>query len=152
MTDGLQVRRGRQHDASTIAAFQRAMARETEDRDLPADVIEAGVRGLFERPVAGFYVVAERADEIAGSLMVTPEWSDWRNGWFWWVQSVFVRPEHRRSGVYRALYEYVRKEAASTVDVVGLRLYVERENEDARRVYSTLGMTETSYRLYEEEV
>ena len=126
------------------------MARETEEKEVSTEVAEAGVAGLFERPGAGFYVVAERGGEVAGSLMVTPEWSDWRNGWFWWVQSVYVRPEHRRAGIYRALYEHVRLDAAGTPDVCGLRLYVERENEGARAVYQRLGMEETSYRLYEE--
>ena len=82
--------------------------------------------------------------------MVTPEWSDWRNGFFWWVQSVYVRPDARRKGVYRALYAEVKRLAAGRDDVCGLRLYVERENRDARRVYERLGMTETAYRLYEE--
>ncbi len=150
MNDPIHVRRGTSEDAATIAGFQRAMADETEDKALHADVVEAGVHGLLARPEAGFYVVAERAGEVAGSLMVTPEWSDWRNGWFWWVQSVYVAPAHRRAGIYRALYTHVRKEAAATSDVCGLRLYVERENDGAREVYLRLGMEETSYRLYEE--
>lgn len=149
MTDSVQVRRATRADAEQIAAFQEAMAVETEDRPLDPAVIRAGVEGLFARPEHGFYLVAERAGEVAGSLMVTPEWSDWRGGFFWWVQSVFVRAEHRRAGVYRALYEHVHAQAVQAEDVIGIRLYVERENTGARATYERLGMHETHYRLYE---
>lgn len=150
MSAPFTIRRAKPSDAPHLAAFNRAMAMETEDKPLDAQVVAAGVEGLFARPEAGFYVVAEREGALAGSLMVTPEWSDWRDGWFWWVQSVYVRPEHRRRGVYKALYEHVRTAARSEPDVCGLRLYVERTNEGARSVYRRLGMDETSYRLYEE--
>jgi GNAT superfamily N-acetyltransferase len=145
----LGIRRGTQRDVPTIAAFNRAMARETEQRELATDAVEAGVRGLLARPQAGFYLVAEEAGEAVGSLMVTPEWSDWRNAYFWWVQSVYVVPAARRRGVYRALYGHVRELAAGQSDVCGFRLYVERENRAARDTYLALGMVETPYRLYE---
>ncbi|MDF1702208.1 MAG: GNAT family N-acetyltransferase, partial [Planctomycetota bacterium] len=102
-----------------------------------------------ERPAHGFYLVAERSGTTAGSLMITPEWSDWRGGFFWWIQSVYVAPDHRRTGVYRALYDQVQAYAQEADDVIGIRLYVERENEGAREVYRRLGMEETPYRLYE---
>lgn len=152
MSTTFQIRPGGPEDAPTIAAFQRAMARESEGLELEHAVIDTGVRSLMAMPEAGFYLVAEDRDagQIAGSLMVTPEWSDWRNGFFWWVQSVYVRPDARRRGVYRALYAEVRRLAAARGDVCGLRLYVDSENQTARRIYERLGMRETPYRLYEE--
>jgi len=143
------LRRGTLADAPLLAGFNRAMARESEGVEIPEPVALAGVEGLFARPDHGFYLVAEAAGGLVGSLMVTPEWSDWRNGFFWWVQSVYVLPEHRRRGVYRALYEQVLGEARAQAAVCGVRLYVERENTSARRVYARLGMQETPYRLYE---
>lgn len=149
MTDPIHVRSATPADAPTIAGFQEAMAAETEDKPLDPAIVLAGVEGLFARPAHGFYLVAERQGAVAGSLMVTPEWSDWRGGFFWWIQSVYVHPEHRRGGVYRALHEAVLSRAADDGDVIGVRLYVERENEGARAVYRRLGMDETPYRLYE---
>jgi GNAT superfamily N-acetyltransferase len=148
----ITIRRGTAADALQIAAFQEAMALETEGRTLDHATILAGVHGLLARPAHGFYLVAERDDQIAGSLMVTPEWSDWRGGFFWWVQSVYIDAAHRRAGVYRALYEQVHTDALDEGSVIGVRLYVERENEAARAVYRRLGMTETPYRLYESPV
>jgi GNAT superfamily N-acetyltransferase len=149
MEPGLGIRRGEARDVETIVAFNRAMAAESEGRDLDAVVARAGVEGLLARPQAGFYLVAESRGQVLGSLMVTPEWSDWRNGFFWWVQSVYVRPEARRRGVYRALYARVGALARQQGDVCGLRLYVERQNLVARATYEALGMAETPYRLYE---
>ena len=108
-----------------------------------------GVQHLLSTPTAGFYLVATQGDQPVGSLMITTEWSDWRNGTFWWIQSVYVPPEARRRGVYRALYEQVQALAATEPGVCGFRLYVERENAAARATYTSLGMSETSYRLYE---
>ena len=149
MSDPIHVRTATVDDATVIAGFQQSMAAETEDKPLDPTVVLAGVRGLFDRPAHGFYLIAQRGDDVAGSLMVTPEWSDWRGGFFWWIQSVYVDPVHRRAGVYRALHSEVLARAASEGDVIGVRLYVERENEGARQVYRRLGMDETPYRLYE---
>ena len=146
------VRRATPRDMDVLVAHNCAMAHETEGKELDRDVVTRGVLGLFERPAHGFYLVAERAGRVAGSLMVTSEWSDWRDGFFWWVQSVYVDAAHRRRGIYRSLYDEVRTEAREADDVCGLRLYVERENAAARSVYARLGMDETSYRLYEELV
>ena len=144
------VRLGQLSDAAALAEFNRAMARETEGKDLPLDRIRAGVETLLKNPNLGFYVVATREGKIAGSLMVTTEWSDWRNGAFWWIQSVYVRPELRRQGIFRDLYAFVKSCAADEPDVCGYRLYVERDNTGARKTYETLGMRETPYRMYEE--
>ena len=126
------------------------MAEETEDKTLDPETVQAGVRSLFDDASHGFYLVAVREEEVVGSLMITTEWSDWRNGLFWWIQSVYVRPSARRSGVYTALHRAVRSRAEDADEVCGLRLYVERDNEAAQEAYDALGMTETSYRMYEE--
>lgn len=137
-------------DTETLVAFNQAMALETESRSLATKTLRPGVEAVLRDPQHGFYVVADTGNEIAGALLVTCEWSDWRNGRFWWVQSVYVRPEHRRRGIYRMLHEFVRERARSAGDVVGLRLYVERDNAVAQRTYAELGMNETAYRMYEE--
>ncbi len=144
------VRQATPTDIAALVAHNCAMAHETEGKELDPAVVECGVRGLLARPEHGFYLVAENRGAVVGSLMVTPAWSDWRDGFFWWVQSVYVAHEHRRTGIYRSLYDEVRTEARENENVCGLRLYVERENKAARDVYRRLGMDETSYRLYEE--
>jgi ribosomal protein S18 acetylase RimI-like enzyme len=144
------IRRAVSDDAQVLIDFNRAMALETEGKDLLPEVVGAGVRGLLQNPAAGFYVVAQAEGSVIGALMLTKEWSDWRNGSFWWIQSVYVRPEHRRRGVYRRLYRHVQELAAADNSVCGFRLYVERENADAQAVYRRLGMGETHYRVYEE--
>ncbi|HEX2545738.1 MAG TPA: GNAT family N-acetyltransferase [Ramlibacter sp.] len=145
----LMIRAAREEDADTIAAFNAAMAFETEEKRLMPQVVAAGVRRLLAEPALGFYLVAQAEGEIVGCLMVTTEWSDWRNGRFWWIQSVYVRPAWRRRGVFRALYEYVSRTAAAQADVCGLRLYVEQENRGAKATYRSLGMTQTDYQLFE---
>ena len=146
------IRKATRADIRTLVEFNRAMAQESEDKPLDIDTVSAGIVGLFDRPQEGHYLIAESADgESAGALMLTFEWSDWRNGRFWWIQSVYVRPEYRRRGVYRALHEQVRDAARSDPEVCGLRLYVERENTGAQTTYFAMGMLETHYRIFEEE-
>jgi GNAT superfamily N-acetyltransferase len=144
------VRLGQLSDAAVLAEFNRAMARETEGKDLPLERVRAGVETLLKNPNLGFYVVAMHEGKPVASLMVTTEWSDWRNGAFWWIQSVYVRPEFRRRGIFRDLYAFVKSLAADEPDVCGFRLYVERENSGARKTYEALRMQETPYRMYEE--
>ena len=136
-------------DAAVLVEFNAAMALETEGKNLLPEVIGAGVRGLLDNPVAGFYVLAE-TERVVAALMITKEWSDWRNGSFWWIQSVYVRPEARRQGVYRRLYRHVQEMAAKDPQVCGFRLYVERENSAAQAAYAALGMKETRYLVFEE--
>lgn len=151
MNQPFVIRKAVPEDAPAIARFNIAMAMETESKTLKPEEIEPGVRGLFDKPEYGFYLVAEtEAGGVAGSLMITFEWSDWRNGVIWWIQSVYVMPEHRRKGVYRAMYSHVKTLASRQADVCGIRLYVEKENRTAQRTYSTLGMEETHYRVFEE--
>lgn len=146
----ISVRAAMSGDATIISDCNRAMALETEDMELRQEVIENGVKRLLERPEYGFYVIAESDGEIAGTLMVTTEWSDWRDGLFWWIQSVYVMPGFRRQGVYRAMYDFIRERAQQYPDVRGYRLYVERDNRIAQQTYQSLGMHETDYHLYEE--
>jgi ribosomal protein S18 acetylase RimI-like enzyme len=127
------------------------MALETEGKRLDTEILHAGVSAVFGDQKKGFYVVVEDNGTVAAGLMVTTEWSDWRNGWFWWIQSVYVRPEHRGGGLYGRMYEFVKERAAQTGDIRGFRLYVEKENERAQRVYEKLGMERTYYLMYEEE-
>lgn len=151
MSDSVTVRPARPDDAETLVAFNRAMAEESEDKGLDTAVLRRGVDYLLTHPQDGFYLMAERGGEVAGTLMVTYEWSDWRAGRFWWIQSVYVLPAHRRGGVYRAMHAHVREQAMADAEACGLRLYVERDNSGAMATYRSLGMDETHYRLYEEE-
>ena len=146
---GITLRIAERRDLGALVEFNRAMALETEGLSLNVETLTAGVRGLLENPQYGFYVVAEEEGPI-GSLMITYEWSDWRDGLFWWVQSVYVGPEHRKRGVYRRLYEYVKQHAAADPRVRGFRLYVEKSNAAAQSAYERLGMTESHYKMYEE--
>jgi GNAT superfamily N-acetyltransferase len=138
-------------DEGVLVAFNSAIAWETEHKRLRPDVLTAGVRAVFADPKRGFYTVAvDEAGDIVGQMMVTYEWSDWRNGWFWWIQSVYVREDARRKGVFRELYRAIEQQAAADPGVIGLRLYVERENNRARATYTALGMSETTYGIMEE--
>ena len=150
MPDDLTIRRATVDDAETLARFNEAMAAETEDKTLDPDTVRAGVRAVFDKPEQAFYLVAERDGSIIGSLMITTEWSDWRNANFWWIQSVYVRPAARRAGVYTALHREVRRRARDADGVCGLRLYVERDNAAAQAAYKELGMDAPPYRMYEE--
>ena len=145
----MRIRLATAADAQVLIEFNAAMALETERKELLPEVIGAGVQSLLANPAAGFYVVAER-DGVIGSLMITKEWSDWRNGTFWWIQSVYVRPHFRRQGVYKRLYRHVQEMAAQDPAVCGFRLYVERENSRAQATYDALGMKQTRYLVFEE--
>ena len=148
--DGVEIRVANAADGDAFVRFNRAMALETENKELPEAIVDPGVRAVFEKPDRGFYVVAECAKEIVAALMITFEWSDWRNANFWWIQSVYVSPSFRRKGVYRRLYEFVRERARDEGGVCGFRLYVEKENTAAQRVYESLGMSASNYLMYEE--
>ena len=150
MSEEIRIRPAAASDAKALVDFAAAMALETEGKVLLRDVIGTGVQHLLAHPGMGFYAMAECEGEVAGSLMVTTEWSDWRNGNFWWVQSVYVRPEFRRRGVYRQLYQYLQKRAAEDPMVCGFRLYVERDNTRAQATYRAAGMEQTHYILFEE--
>lgn len=151
MSHIITVRKANSNEARDIAEFNIAMAWETEEKKLNKEIIYAGVKSLMDKPEYGFYIVAESDGATVASLMITKEWSDWRNGLFWWIQSVYVKPDFRRQGIYRKMYQTVIKMAANQPDVCGCRLYVEKENIPAQKTYEALGMSETHYKMYEEE-
>jgi ribosomal protein S18 acetylase RimI-like enzyme len=148
----MNIRLAQKNDAPALVEFNQAMALETEGKRLDSEVLRNGVEAVFEDEKKGFYVVAESENEIIGGLMVTFEWSDWRNNWFWWIQSVYILPEARGRGIYRLLYEFVKEKAEKSGNVCGFRLYVEKENARAQKVYEKLGMEQPHYLMYEEMI
>ena len=151
--DQLNVRLARPEDVATIASFSAAMALETEGRSLDHDRLCLGTIALIENPTRGFYIVAEQEQggsrQLLGQLMVTYEWSDWRNGVFWWIQSVYVDPAWRRQSVFRRMHETVVAAAKTNPSVCGIRLYVEGSNSAAQSVYRRVGLTPSSYAMFE---
>lgn len=148
----IEVRDATTADAEIIAAFNRQIAWETEDLELDPPTILRGVRALLSDPAKGWYLVAVEGDELLGQLAVTFEWSDWRAGWIWWIQSVYVKAEARGRGVFRLLYRSVRDKAQAAGDVVCIRLYVEHENASAQATYRAVGMKPAGYEVFEEVV
>ncbi|MEP6925439.1 MAG: GNAT family N-acetyltransferase [Pyrinomonadaceae bacterium] len=150
MNQGISIRLAEPNDALAIIDFNQRMAQETENKELPLEIITNGVTAVFADSNKGFYVVGETSvQEIVGCLMITFEWSDWRAGWFWWIQSVYVRSDFRGQGVYKKLYEWVTAQATAKGNVCGIRLYVEKDNMVAQKVYEKLDMEETHYLMYE---
>lgn len=146
----LIVRPAEIDDKPTLVAFNLAMAMESERLELDETVVTRGVEQLLRDATKGRYYVAEMDGSVVGQLMTTPEWTDWRNGWFWWIQSVYVMPQARSKGVFTALYRHVRQEAHAAENVRGLKLYVDRDNQPAIHRYHRVGMQESHYRLFEE--
>jgi GNAT superfamily N-acetyltransferase len=136
-------------DALQIVEFQLAMALETEDYELNRYVCTRGIEALFEDRSLGRYFVAEEHDQLLASLMITYEWSDWRNGMVWWIQSVYVVPDARGRGIYKGLYQFVQRLAAANETCKGIRLYVDRRNAIAQEVYRRLGMNGEHYQVFE---
>ncbi len=139
-------------DAQLLAHWAQTMAMETEQKQLDADTVLKGVQAGIADAKRARYFIAMAAERPAGTLMLTTEWSDWRNGDWWWIQSVYVHPEFRRQGVFQSLYAHVKQMAEHTPDVCGLRLYVEHENKNAQRTYEMLGMQDAGYRMMEAEL
>jgi GNAT superfamily N-acetyltransferase len=150
MSDEARIRAAAAADLDVLVGFAQAMARETEGKDLDDATLRPGTAALLEDPLLGRSFVVESKGDVVASLMLTTEWSEWRNGLFWWIQSVYVRPGERGRGHYRRLHEYVRALAAQDPRVCGLRLYVERANTGAQATYRAMGMEETHYLLFEE--
>lgn len=146
----MNIRFANKADSDSLIEFNREMALETEGKHLDEQILRSGVEAVFDDERKGFYVVAEDDAEILGGLMVTLEWSDWRNAWFWWIQSVYIRPEARGKRIYSRLYEFLKAQAASRGDVCGFRLYAETDNRHAQAVYSKVGMTAPRYVMFEE--
>lgn len=148
----IRIREARSTDANQIAEFNRRLAEETESKSLDPSTVLSGVQALLDAPEQGRYYVADADDELVGQLLLTYEWSDWRNGRFWWIQSVYVSARHRRRGVFSALYGHVEQLARLDPAVCGLRLYVEEHNASALETYRALGMSPTGYHVLEIEL
>ena len=144
----ITIRNARPDDWEIIVRFNAEMAKETEDLDLDIPSLSEGIPTLLSDGSRGRYFIAEIDGRIVGQSMVTLEWSDWRNGFWWWFQSVYVLPEDRKSGVFRSLYEHIQSEAKKA-GAPGLRLYVEKENEGAKRTYLAMGMDLSHYQMFE---
>jgi ribosomal protein S18 acetylase RimI-like enzyme len=144
----ISVRKANPSDAEIIIGFQQNMALETENLYLSPDIVSKGVNAVFANPPLGQYWVAEENRQVIASLMITYEWSDWRNSNVWWFQSVYVKPSHRRKGVFTTMYGHIKNEA-ERLGVPGLRLYVETNNTGAIRTYEALGMNREHYSMYE---
>jgi ribosomal protein S18 acetylase RimI-like enzyme len=147
-TSDISIRAARSEDADTIARFNAAMALETEGLTLDPLILAAGVRGALADPNKARYFVADSGERVVGQLMLTREWSDWRNGDIWWIQSVYVDRDFRGKGVFKSLYRHVEN-LAREEGAVGLRLYVEMENAAAQKTYAALGMSMTHYNIME---
>ncbi len=145
------ILQGTADDTTAIAQFQVDMALESEGTKLNLDTVTQGVAAAMKDSAKGIYVVAKANDNPVASLMITQEWSDWNNQWYWWVQSVYVMPAHRGKGVYKAMYEKVKKMAAEH-HVTQIRLYVDKTNHSAQQVYQKTGMQECHYLMYEEQL
>jgi len=145
----LAIRRATPADVLIVVEFNRLLAQESEGKTLDLTVLASGVAAGLADPRKSVYFIAEEDGLPVGQIMYTTEWSDWRNGWFWWIQSVYVRHEARRCGVFRALFEHVLQAARADPEVIGLRLYVERENHIAQETYQRLGMKAAGYEVFE---
>lgn len=141
------VRTARPSDATTIAEFNRRLALETENLVLQPAALAAGVAAVLADRSRGRYFVAEEAGDVIGQVMITYEWSDWRNGWIWWIQSVYVRADRRKNNVFRSILDFIQETARAEGDVVALRLYVEKENKAAQATYHRLGFEEIHFHL-----
>lgn len=145
----MEIRKAKPTEADILAGFQQKMAKETEDLELNPDILNKGVKAVFDDPNKGIYYVAVHKEKVVASLMITFEWSDWRNGQVYWIQSVYVLPEYRGQGVYREMYQHLQNVVEQDPDILGLRLYVEKDNVNAQKVYSKLGMDGQHYKMFE---
>jgi GNAT superfamily N-acetyltransferase len=145
----VNIRKATEQDLDTIIRFQKKMARETENIVLDEEILSNGVRSVFLDETKGFYLVAEKDNEIIACMMLTPEWSDWRNGFFLWIQSLYVLPQQRNQGIFRKMYEFIRDVVLTSENYKGLRLYVVNDNQLAQEVYIRIGMDGNHYRMFE---
>jgi GNAT superfamily N-acetyltransferase len=144
----ISIRQAIVADAQAIIDFQQKMAWETEQMTLENEIVTKGVYAVFDKPARGQYWVAEENNKVVASLLITYEWSDWRNADVWWFQSVYVLPDWRRKGIFRSMYGHIKNES-DRMGVAGLRLYVETNNKRAQETYQTLGMHSEHYLMYE---
>jgi len=146
------IRFAQQDDIPSIVKFNTTMAMETEDITLNISTVRSGVEAVLKDNKRGNYIIAEHEEVPIGQLLITKEWSDWRNKYFWWIQSVYVQPEFRKQNIYRKLYQKVVDSAIESKNVCGIRLYVDRQNVVARKVYHKMGMEKSNYLLFEKDL
>lgn len=149
----IQVRAAQEHDLDFLVNCNTALAKETEGKTLSESAIRNGILSLLHRPTLGSYIVAEVTNaaerHLVGQLMITYEWSDWRNGVIWWIQSVYVDPAWRRQGIYRTMHHHILDQAKQEPEIRGIRLYVEHQNHTAQTVYQSVGLSNAGYLVYE---
>jgi GNAT superfamily N-acetyltransferase len=145
----MRIRPATAADLDVVCDFNARLAFESEGKTLDRSLLVPGVAALLADPTKGRYFVAEIEDRVVGQMALTFEWSDWRNGWFWWIQSVYVHPDHRRRGIFASLFRHLEEEARGEKDVIGIRLYVEAENDAAHATYEKLGLKRTTYSVRE---
>ena len=145
----IEIRKAKSSDSDRIVELQLKMAQETEGLDLNRDVVSKGVCCVFQEPARGTYWVGEEKGEIVAVLLAIPEWSDWRNGTVLWIHSLYVVPEARGRGVFKKLYLNLKRQVEKSPELVGLRLYVDKQNKSAQKIYEKLGMSRDHYELYE---
>lgn len=148
----ISIRIATHADLPTIVSFNAAMALETEDIVLDQTILTKGVEAVLSNESLGFYIVCEIAGSVQACLMITYEWSDWRNGMFWWIQSVYVETEFRSQGLFSKMFKHIEHLLIEKKNIAGLRLYVEKNNYSAKTVYEKRGMTKTKYSLYEKGI
>lgn len=144
-----QIIDAKKENTNIIADFQQKMAWETEEFKLDEETVLKGVSAVFENPELGRYFVVKSEDKIVASLLITYEWSDWRNAKVWWIQSVYVLPEHRRKGVFKMMYSHIRSIVQKDEKIGGVRLYVDKTNKNAQKTYENVGMNGEHYQLFE---
>lgn len=145
----MEIRKAKPSEINSIVAFQQKMAMETESLELDTAILTKGVQAVFDDSSKGIYYVAIKDEKTIASLLITYEWSDWRNGQVYWIQSVYVLPEHRGKGVYKQMYLHLKEEVEKSPNIRGLRLYVEKDNQIAQKVYAKLGMDGEHYKMFE---
>lgn len=145
----VKIRYATNDDINFIVDSQINMAMETEKLVLNKEVVQKGVKAVFNDSLKGFYIIGEVNNTPCSCLMITPEWSDWRNNWVWWIQSVFVLPDMRQSGIFGMMYAFIKSNVIENSEVAGIRLYVDNTNLKARKVYENVGMSDEHYRLFE---
>jgi len=150
-SNSVRIRKAKIEDLEIIVKFNYNLAKETEDKELNIETLTKGVGAILSDESKGQYYVYTINDKVVGQIMYTYEWSDWRNGMFLWVQSVYVDSEHRRKGIFKELYNHVKKICDDSEGIIGIRLYVEKENFNAKATYKSLGMQECNYHMYEYE-
>jgi len=147
----IKIRKAIIEDLETIVKFNYNLAKQTEDKELDLEILTKGVIAMLSDTSKGQYYVYEIDGKVVGQIMNTYEWSDWRNGTFLWVQSVYVDEEYRRKGIFKELYNHVKQICDNDEKIAGIRLYVEKENFNAKATYKSLGMDECNYHMYEYE-